>query len=139
MELHLHRPRVERLARIVAGAMMLAAATAVLYLDSVSPRSVVVAVVVTILTVPVLSGALRPVAVASRRGLGVVGVVPGETHWFSWVELISVQVSGTVVSFEAVDRAIYQLRMDPKAAAFVGRMATGRASRRVALEQITRP
>lgn len=139
MELHLYRPRGERVLRFAIASAMLIASALLLFLADLSSRAVLVFVVSAIVSVPVLSGAVRPVAIAARRGLGIVGVIPAEIHWFSWLDIMAVQVVGSVLSFEATDRAIYQLRMEPRAASFVKRMAALRPSRGVTLEQITRP
>jgi hypothetical protein len=134
-----HRPPGERAVRLVLCFAIVAACLVMLYVTEITPLSVLVCIAATLFVVPLLSGALRPVVVVARRGLGVVGIVPGEMHWYSWPDILSLDVNGTVVSMRTSDNAIYQMRMRPRAAKFLKERTSLSPSNSARLEQITRP
>jgi hypothetical protein len=74
------------------------------------------------IAVAIAIAAVRPVLLVTRVGIGVVGTAPASVTWIAWSQLTGVSADGPVVNLTTSDHKLYQLMLDSRAAAFLGRM-----------------
>ncbi|MFW5745049.1 MAG: hypothetical protein ACOC2D_17390 [Spirochaetota bacterium] len=122
MRIRLRRPRYQRNVRILLAFALIIPAAGVTQLSGTNPASLFLTVVLTLLAAWSVYDAYRWIAVVTRYGIGIAGVVGTGTTWLAWGEITRVEVEGMVVSLTTRGRAIYQIQIDPRAARFLARM-----------------
>jgi hypothetical protein len=122
MRIRLRRPRYQRNVRILLAFALVIPAAGVTQVSGTNPASLFLTVVLTVLAAWSVYDGFRWIAVVTRYGIGIAGVVGMGTTWLAWGEITRVEVEGMVVSLTTRDRAIYQIQIEPRAARFLARM-----------------
>ena len=122
MRIRLRRPRYQRNVRILLAFALVIPAAGVTQVSGTNPASLFLTVVLAVLAAWSVYDGFRWIAVVTRYGIGIAGVVGMGTTWLAWGEITRVEVEGMVVSLTTRDRAIYQIQIEPRAARFLARM-----------------
>ena len=122
-----YRPRQQRVARVLLAFALLLPAAAFFQAIGVTKLTIGAASVLGICSLALAFGAVRPVLIVGRHGLGVVGLLPGEVHWLTWPEISELSTEGAVVALTTTGKMIYHVQIDARAADLVRRMVAKHA------------
>jgi hypothetical protein len=84
--------------------------------------SIVASVLLAGLAVVLIMDAVRPTATVVRHGLLVRARLGGAPETIGWSEIVRIEMSHGAVGLTTLGKNIYQLHVDDRAAAFLGRM-----------------
>lgn len=122
MRIRLRRPRYQRNVRVLLAFALIIPAAGVTQISGTNPASLFLTILLTLLAAWSVYDAYRWIAVVTRYGIGIAGVVGLGTTWLSWGEITRVEIEGMVVSLTTRGRTVYQIQVDPRAARFLARM-----------------
>lgn len=122
MRVRIYRPGYQKRARTLLAIALLLPPSGVIGAAGLNPISVTFLAICVAGAGFILGNTFRPVVTALRHGILIAGSAAVPEAAVAWVEITAVEVQDGVVSLTAGD-TMYQLQVDSRSAAFLGRMA----------------